>query len=178
MGKPARKEIDDEGNSKFPGHEELGTELTKAVLKRLRFDNYTTNKVTRLVKWYNIAIPTTKTGIRRAIFQVGEDLFEELLKVKRAHFLAGVSSLEGESEELKKLSKIFMIYKEILESKDCVSLRTLEISGKDMIAEGLKPGVEVGDLLDRLLEQVIENPEYNNKTHLILEVRKYLKDKQ
>ena len=53
------------------------------------------------------------------------------------------------------------------EAKQCVSLKELAVSGSDLIAIGIKPGKEIGEILNRLLEMVIEDPELNQKEILL-----------
>ena len=59
------------------------------------------------------------------------------------------------------------LYAQIKEKKQCVSLKELAVSGSDLIAIGIKPGKEIGEILNRLLELVIENPELNKKEILL-----------
>ena len=57
--------------------------------------------------------------------------------------------------------------RQILEEGHCTSLKTLAVTGKDLIASGMKPGKELGELLHWLLDQVLENPENNTREWLI-----------
>ena len=59
------------------------------------------------------------------------------------------------------------MYREILEKEECIHLKTLAVSGKDLIAAGFKPGRELGRLLEELLQLVLENPECNTKEFLL-----------
>ena len=45
----------------------------------------------------------------------------------------------------------------------CVSLKTLAVTGRDLIAEGMKPGLQMGAVLQELLEVVLDQPEMNEK---------------
>ena len=54
----------------------------------------------------------------------------------------------------------------MLEKKQCVSLKTLAVTGRDLIAMGMKPGRELGDMLQKLLELVLEHPEQNTREQL------------
>ena len=49
----------------------------------------------------------------------------------------------------------------------CVSLKGLQVNGGDLIAAGMKPGKDIGHMLEWLLEQVIEKPELNQKDKLL-----------
>ena len=56
---------------------------------------------------------------------------------------------------------------EIRKAGDCTSLKELAISGKDLLAAGMKPGKHVGEELNRLLGLVLERPELNQKEILL-----------
>ena len=71
------------------------------------------------------------------------------------------------AEKEKAISDMENIYREILAANQCVSLKSLAVTGKDLIEAGMKPGKELGDMLKWLLEQVLEVPENNTKEKLI-----------
>jgi len=52
----------------------------------------------------------------------------------------------------------------------------LAINGEDLIALGLRPGKKIGEILNRLLEVVLEKPEYNHKSYLLELAKKYCED--
>lgn len=60
----------------------------------------------------------------------------------------------------------------MLKSKACVSLKDLAINGKDLIAEGAAPGKGLGEMLQKLLEEVLEEPERNTREYLLSRVKK------
>ena len=39
------------------------------------------------------------------------------------------------------------IYRDVLEKKECVSVKMLAVNGRDLIAAGMKPGPEMGEML-------------------------------
>jgi len=57
--------------------------------------------------------------------------------------------------------------REVLEEKPAVSLKDLAINGKDLIDLGYQEGVELGGMLQKLLEIVIDKPELNKKEMLL-----------
>ena len=65
------------------------------------------------------------------------------------------------------------VYRKILEENQCVSLKELAITGKDLIGLGMKPGPAIGEVLSGALEQVLEEPEKNTKEYLLDFCRKY-----
>ena len=59
------------------------------------------------------------------------------------------------------------MYETILEEKDCLRLKDMAINGRDLINAGMKPGKEIGEVLQKIFEYVLENPEKNNKEILL-----------
>ena len=59
-----------------------------------------------------------------------------------------------------------------MEKQECISLKTLAVSGKDLIDAGMKPGKELGKTLDLLLHLVLEEPEKNTKEYLLSKIKK------
>lgn len=165
IAKPDTRTTDEQGVDHFYGHPELGEEITRTVLKRFKFDNDTIAKVTKLVKVHDYTIAPTPKGMRRAMQKAGEDIMPYLLEVKEADRLA--QSEYRREEKAEYTEQLKSLYKEVLEKKECVSLKSLAINGSDLIAQGRKPGKEIGIILQELLELVIENPECNEKEYLL-----------
>ena len=74
-----------------------------------------------------------------------------------------------QQEKLQNIQDIRECYEEIRAKQECVSLKTLAITGSDLIASGMEPGKKIGEILNKLLELVIEHPEYNTKECLLQE---------
>ncbi len=167
MGKPAMKTTDEKGIDHFHGHPQVSESMTKEILRRLKFDNDTIHKVCRLVQFhdYGNSVEPDKRIVRRAVNKIGEDIFPMLLKVKRAD-LAAQSDYKREEKEVI-LNRWEKLFNEIMEAKECVSLKTLAVTGRDLIDHGMEPGKELGNILQELLELVLENPECNTKEYLL-----------
>ena len=73
-------------------------------------------------------------------------------------------------EKMERLRGVTQRYHEILEKEQCVCLKDLAVTGKDLIAAGMQPGKEIGETLERLLEEVLENPEMNKKEILLSKI--------
>lgn len=172
VGKPEKKIVDEQGCDHFYGHGDAGAVLAESILRRLKFDNDTIHKVTRLVQWHTYSIEPGKKAIRRCMAKIGPDLFPYLLEVKRADSM-GKNPVYQE-QMLENLSRIQQIYQEILEDRDCVTLRDLAITGDDLKEMGIKQGKEVGDLLKACLALVIDEPEKNTKEALTQFVKEHL----
>lgn len=175
LGKAMTKTTDEKGIDHFHGHAAVSAEIADKVMKRLRFDNDTRQKVVKLVKYHDLKVELTPRSVRRAIVKLGEELFPLLLEVKRADFLAQSTYMREEKEaELKELEAI---YKQILEEHNCISLKDLAVCGSDLIKAGMKPGKEIGEVLNHLLEAVLENPEKNEKEVLLTMAASFTENK-
>ena len=165
VAKPQMKTIDGNGVAHFKMHDIKGADMAKAILRRLKFDNDTLGKVTRLVQYHDYRIPAEPKRVRRAMNKIGEDLFPYYLEVRRADTMAQSEYLR--EEKLQNIREMEMCYQDILEKKECVSLKDLAVSGSDLIDDGMQPGKEIGMVLNKLLEMVIENPNLNTKETLL-----------
>ena len=81
------------------------------------------------------------------------------------------------TEKLENLELWKKLYQEMLEKKQCVSLKTLAVTGRDLIDTGMKPGRELGEMLQQLLELVLEHPEQNTREQLLEKVKELSADK-
>jgi len=170
IGKPATLKIDEDGITHFHGHNVVGEEMARKILQRLRFDNDTIYKVCKIVMYHdygNSVIPNEKI-VRRALNRIGEDVFPMIFTVKRAD--VGAQSDYLREEKLATIDDWERTYEKIVREKQCVSLKTLAVSGKDLIAAGYAPGPAIGEKLQELLELVIEDPELNRKEMLLKEL--------
>lgn len=165
MGKPAFKTIDETGRAHFKKHA-IGSEaITKEVLKRLKFDNDTLHKVSRLVYYHDYRMPATAKNVRRAMNKIGEDIFPYYMEVRRADVLA--QSMYMREGKMQNLDEIEKIYEKVVAAGQCVSLKELAVNGQDLIEAGMKPGKEIGEKLQELLQVVIEDPELNTREELL-----------
>lgn len=127
------------------------------VLKDLKLDNATIAAAATLTQWIRREIPEDKVQIRRAMSQMEPELFDRLLLLKR---LLGDEKAEG----------IGGLAGEIRAAGDCIYLKDLALTGKDLLEHGMKPGKQVGAVLSGLLDDVLEHPEQNRKEVLLQRV--------
>ena len=170
IGKPDTLTVDEKGITHFYGHPKVSAGKSREILKRLRFDNDTLHVVCRLVEYHDIGIgaaPDMKR-VRRAINKMGEDIFPMFLQLWYADIMA-----QSEYKMDEKLDAVRIwreMYEQIQDKQQCTSLKTLAVTGGDLIALGMKPGKELGDTLKELLEYVLDHPEENTKEKLLKHV--------
>lgn len=165
LGKPETRIRDEKGIDHFHGHPAQSEKIARAVLKRLRFDNDTINKVGKLVYWHECPWNAEPRSVRRALAKTGTELFPLLLEIRRGDIMA--QSTYYREEKLEWLEQLRKIYEEIIQKQECVSLKDLAVSGKDLIQAGMQPGRKIGETLDRFLDIVLEDPEKNTKEYLL-----------
>ncbi len=170
VGKPSKQTVGKDGNHHFYGHGEAGAEMTVKILRGLKMDNRTIKIVSSLVKYHDCRIGNSKVDVRRAIVMTGPELFPMLLKLKWAD-LAGKSKYSKDNTT-PVLTDIQNIYEEIIRDKDCISMKDMAVNGKDIIALGVERGSDVGNVLGKLFDIVIENPDMNNKELLLEEAKR------
>ena len=165
IGKPQTLTIDEAGITHNKGHAVVGERMTREIMHRLKFDNDTIGKVTRIVLYHDQGIEPTDSGVRRAVNRMGEDIFPLLFHVRYADIQA--QSDYKKEEKLKRLGYIKKIYDGICNRQECLSLKDLAVSGKDLLALGIPAGKEIGALLNELLELVLDEPQRNNREELL-----------
>lgn len=161
IGKAVTRTTDDKGIDHFYGHTEKSVEMAGDVLRRLKFDNKSANRILRLIRFHDREIVPQPAAVARAVNEIGEDIFMDLLKVKRADKRA--QNPADLKEGLEMIDRIEEIYLELLESNSCLKLKDLAINGEDLIRMGLREGPEIGRILSDLLDRVLRDPELNDR---------------
>lgn len=130
-----------------------GPERAAEVLKDLKLDNDTISKVRTLAAWAGREVRPEAAAVRRIMSGMAPEVWDALME------------LNGYGEEIKRLTE------EIRARGDCLGLKQLAIDGRDLIAAGMQPGKELGQLLQKLLETVLECPQKNEKEILLAEAK-------
>lgn len=137
----------------------LAPETAGKILKGLKLDNETIMNGRVMAEAYQSPLNADKTEIRRFLSRMTRYQFEGCLNLKE---------LDGDL----KVREIRRLWGEIEESGDCVSLKTLAVSGNDLLEVGIRPGKEVGEILKSFLELVIEDPSMNKKEILLKQLNR------
>ena len=161
MGKVLMKTTDENGKDHFKGHALVSEEIARSVMRRLKFDNDTIKKVTKLVCYHDYHVEPTPQNVRRAMNRIGVDLFPYYLAVQLADTKA--QSAHKKRSKIETIIKMRELYQETLLQDHCVTLKGLAVTGRDLIDLGMKPGKELGSTLNELLEWVIDDPSCNKK---------------
>ncbi|MBQ8815491.1 MAG: HDIG domain-containing protein [Lachnospiraceae bacterium] len=174
IGKPATLRTDPDGCTHFTNHAFIGADMAHDILRGLKFDNHTVDAVTALIRWHDsfrdcldtsVDPPVVrKRAVRRIANKIGRDLFPALIQVNYADNMA--KSEYARSLIVPAIELIERAYGEIIADDDCLSLKELAINGKDLMDLGLKPGKEIGLILNHCLDLVLDDPEMNRRETL------------
>lgn len=153
IGKPPTRSIDEQGNTRFFGHESVGATLTDEVLRRWKLPQREIDPVVRLVKNHmrlGHAPIFTASAARRILRDLGEDL-DRLLELVDADCRAlkpGVRIMD--------LSEIRVRLQEVQTATPHHVLES-PLSGIEIMSlTGLPAGREIGRLKQLLTEKVLE----------------------
>lgn len=165
IAKPQVKTTDENGIDHFHGHAARSAALADRILRDLKYDNQTREAAVRLIAWHDRNLGDSLPEIRKSISELGEEWFLPLLEVK-------TSDVEAQSdyqrdEKLGKIEYWRNAFEEIRCAGDCLSLKDLAVSGKDLIAAGAAPGKEIGRILHEMLEEVLREPAHNTREYLL-----------
>ena len=166
IGKSACKSTDENGVDHFYGHPAVSAKLADQMLRTLKFDNRTRERVVTLVEYHDVQIPNRDRSIHKWLGRLGPETFFQLLEVKRADGMGQAHELV--EDRLTELDEMKTKAEEIVAQGQCFSLKDLAVSGRDMIAAGVAPGPEVGRVLNGLLGQVLNGLVPNNREALLL----------
>lgn len=176
VAKPVTRKVDENGRDHFKGHPEIGADMTRDILKRLKFDNATIEDTVRLVRFHDERYPVTKKNVRREIARVGMEYYPDLLALRRADILG--QSDYHRKEKLSDLDSIAKLFEEIKAEMSPVTLKDLAVSGGEIIEAGVERGPVTGRVMRRLLNDVIDDPSLNTKEELIKRALSYYQEEK
>ena len=160
VGKPDTFTLDDQGLGHFYGHGAQSARMADGILRRLKASNDLRERVVTLVEQHMTRLPADKKQLRRRLSRLGEEMLLDLLDLQAADFGGkGVESQEDQAEVRRLLA-------EILAEESCLGLKDLAVNGRDLMALGYA-GPEIGRMLQRLLELVLDEQLPNDKAALL-----------
>lgn len=154
------------------GHAAAGADLARSIMRRLKFDNDTTDKVKKLTAEHDRRIKNEPASVRCAVSQIGKELFPYFLKVRKADILS--KDPADQEASMKELEKLQELYETILKNGEAVCMKELAVDGKDLLAAGAPQGKKIGEILNTLLQIVLEDPEKNTRDILLSYVSDHL----
>ncbi|HEX8966019.1 MAG TPA: CCA tRNA nucleotidyltransferase [Patescibacteria group bacterium] len=158
---------DENGLVIFYNHEIAGAKLAYEICNRLHFSKKDRNKIINLIRWHMFSVDEhiTDSAVRRFIRRIGVENVRDMMDLRIGDRLgSGIPEEKAESWRLKK-------FKERIEEQlkpAPFSINDLAVDGTDIMKElNMKPGKEVGVVLQKLFEEVDEDLSKNNRDYLL-----------
>jgi tRNA nucleotidyltransferase (CCA-adding enzyme) len=154
-----------DGTGHFYKHPAAGSDMAGKILLRLRYDKETIKTVTQLILHHDTGVKPHGKHIKRWLNKIGEERLRQLLEVKRADAMA--QSAGSRQKKIDELDEVLILMDEIVEQRQCFSLKDLAVNGSDLITLGIPGGVKIGAILNQLMDMVIEEQIENDKMKLL-----------
>jgi tRNA nucleotidyltransferase (CCA-adding enzyme) len=151
VGKPSCFTTDPAGQGHFYGHAEAGAELADQILRRLKAPTALRERVVLLIGHHMLPLVPDKKLLSRRISKLGLEAVEQLLALQRGDFTS--KGVTGDSADF---DAIAVILEQIRQENACLHIKDLAINGKDLMALGFPAGPRLGNCLQYLLEQVLD----------------------
>lgn len=169
IGKPSSFTLDKRGIGHFYGHPPRSAAMAAQILRRLKFDNATAKTVETLVLHHDDVIEPNPRQVKRWLRRVGETVFRQMLEVRRAD-IAAQSGLRR-AEKYRRIDQAEAVLESVLAEGQCFCLGDLAVDGRDLMAAGIPQGKRIGEALDWLLAQVVDEALPNEREALLQAVR-------
>ena len=171
VSKPECFTVDHAGSGHFYGHPELGAKKARVIMDRLALSHDLVRDVCLLIKYHDKPLRPERScllNMMRALSGEGVDtprLMDELMDLKRADTLGKAPSCFYYVETIEEMRAMAH---ELLKAGEPYTLKMLAINGGDLIRAGVKPGPELGQLLNSALDAVIEDNIPNDREALLV----------
>ena len=168
--KPSCFTLDERGNGHFYGHPELSAKTARVVMERLSCPKELVRDACLLIRYHDRPLEAERASLLRMMSRfagTGVDtirLMNELFDLKRADTFGKAPSCFYYVEEIERMREMV---RELVATGEAYSLSTLDLGGRDLIAAGVKPGKQVGDLLQRALDAAIDGVVSNDRSALL-----------
>jgi tRNA nucleotidyltransferase (CCA-adding enzyme) len=172
VGKPKTRAWSDKTKDyTFYDHDRVGAEIAEPIAARLRFSNDERARIVTLVRHHLFHYDDhwTDAAVRRWIRRVGPDRVADLYTLNDADVRAKGRDFEP---DLAALAALKAHVARVLAQGAALSTRDLKVNGHDLIRDvGLRPGPDIGRILDALLEAVTNDPSLNERDALLAAAR-------
>lgn len=152
-----------DGRITFYNHEMESAKIAEELADRFRFSKEQKDKFVRLVRWHQFTVDERQTdsAVRRFIRNVGVENIGEMLHLRTGDRLGG-----GARETSWRLEEFKARLIEV--QKQPFAIPDLKINGRDVMEmKNIGPGPKVGEYLQILFDEVVENQMPNEREVLL-----------
>lgn len=163
VGKPPCFSLAEDGVGHFDGHAAESARMADGILRRLRFDTDSREEIVRLIRYHDLPIQPERRPVKRLMNKLGPDTVRRLIELHKADTRGQSAICAGRIAEY---DAVAAVLDEILNEKECFSLKDLAVNGTDMMALGLA-GRDIGRALNACLTAVMEEKLPNERAALL-----------
>jgi len=150
----------------YYGHDSKGAEMVEEIFKRFKFSNKSIERARLIVANHMIGYKSdwSDAAIRRLMRRLNRETYT-IIEFQKADVMARGTSVKSSIRLLNELKeRVEMLERE----SSALNLHQLKVDGNDVMKiKDITPSPEVGRILKRLMEMVIERPELNRRDRLL-----------
>lgn len=168
IGKVETVKISEDKNVTFYNHDVVGGKLVLQIAKRFNLSKKKADKLYHLVRWHMFTVSENQTdsAIRRFIKNVGLENIDDMMTLRVGDRLGGGT----QTETSWRMEKFKERIKDVL--KKPFSITDLKVNGNDVMKVlNIKPGPKVGEVLQKLFEEVLGDSNKNNREYLLDQIK-------
>lgn len=166
IAKPDAYMLGEDGKGHFYGHPEMSYRKSVGILvRRFSLTSSECMCILDLIRYHDLDIKDTPKSVKRALRKLGHDLFQKWMILKRAD---RADHIYPNGRFIIDMDNMESIYNELMEKEACFKIKDLAIGGNDVMeATDLKPCKEIGEILEKLLDLVIDGDIRNEREELL-----------
>jgi len=131
-------------------------EDARTICSSLKMSNKLKNEILKTTTLLNSPLPPNRYMLRKTLSDFGLEIFV------RASGIMKILNLNKDLPETERnVSQIIM-------EKHCLNISDMAVNGRDLMEAGIKPGRQLGAIINALFICVLQNPGLNRKDILIL----------
>ena len=175
IGKPEMETFGEDGIAHYKRHALISEQKARAYLMDLRYDHKSIERVCTLILYHDYYVKANRKILRRFLSKFDNDIAYAIsaLYVQMADDYA--KNMEKAQEKIDILNASIELLKVIDQEKDFFHKKDLKVNGHDMMKLGLQ-NKQIGDMLDELYQQVIDDPSMNEKEKLMAYARQKMQN--
>ena len=173
VGKPVVFYQDEAGAGHFPEHAQVGADMADAILQRLKAPNAIREQAVFLIAHHMTPFEADRVLLRRRLSRYGEENCRLLLQLQKADFCS--KGVQGESPDFDAIDAMLTA---LVEENGCLQAKDLAVSGHDLMALGYESGPKLGQAMQTLLQQVIDETLPNEKEILLEKAKNIMEETQ
>ncbi len=167
IGKPDTIKTREE-NVTFYNHEVVGGRLVLDIAERFNLSKKQIDKIYQLVRWHMFSVSENQTdsAIRRFIKNIGIENIDDMINLRIGDRLGGGTKTAVSWRMAKFRERINQVLQKPF------ALSDLKVNGSDVMnILNLKPGPKVGEILQKLFTEVLEDSAKNKREYLLEKIK-------